>query len=64
MLTMHYLSEMTDQQTLVMYSGHPMGLYLSSQQAPRLVITNDMVCVCVVCVCVCVVCVCVSHHQQ
>lgn len=41
-LTMKYLSEMTDEQTLVLYSGHPMGLFPSSHQAPRLVITNGM----------------------
>ncbi|XP_012941651.1 urocanate hydratase [Aplysia californica] len=42
LLTMHYLSEMSEEQTLVMYSGHPMGLYPSSQAAPRLIITNGM----------------------
>lgn len=42
LLTMRYLSEMTDQQTLVMYSGHPMGLFPSSKQAPRVVVTNGM----------------------
>jgi urocanate hydratase len=41
-LTMKYLSEMTDAQTLVMYSGHPMGLFPSSPSAPRVVITNGM----------------------
>ncbi len=41
-LTMQYLSEMTDEQTLVMYSGHPMGLYPSHQDAPRVVVTNGM----------------------
>eukprot|EP00117_Sycon_ciliatum_P006458 scpid39974/ scgid9989/ Urocanate hydratase; Imidazolonepropionate hydrolase len=41
-LVMQYLSEMTEEQTLVMYSGHPMGLYPSSVSAPRLVITNGM----------------------
>jgi len=43
LLTMKYLSEMTDEQTLVMYSGHPMGLFPSHKQAPRVVITNGMV---------------------
>ncbi len=42
-LTMKYLSEMTDEQTLVMYSGHPLGLFPSSPQAPRVVVTNGMV---------------------
>jgi len=42
-LTMHYLSKMTDEQTLVMYSGHPMGLFPSSLEAPRVVVTNGMV---------------------
>lgn len=42
-LTMKYLSEMTDEQTLVMYSGHPMGLFPSHQEAPRVVVTNGMV---------------------
>ena len=42
-LTMKYLSEMTDQQTLVIYSGHPLGLFPSSNDAPRLVVTNGMV---------------------
>lgn len=42
-LVMHYLSEMTEQQTLVMYSGHPLGLFPSHQYAPRLIITNGMV---------------------
>jgi urocanate hydratase len=41
-LTMKYLSEMTDEQTLVMYSGHPMGLYPSHKEAPRVVVTNGM----------------------
>lgn len=40
---MKYLSEMDDTQTLTMYSGHPMGLYPSSQVSPRMVITNGMV---------------------
>lgn len=43
LLTMKYLSEMTDEQTLVMYSGHPMGLYPSHKNAPRVVVTNGMV---------------------
>ncbi len=43
LLTMKYLSEMTDEQTLVMYSGHPMGLFPSHKEAPRVVITNGMV---------------------
>ncbi|XP_041281804.1 urocanate hydratase [Onychostruthus taczanowskii] len=42
-LVMQYLSEMTEEQTLVMYSGHPLGLFPSHQRAPRLVITNGMV---------------------
>ncbi len=42
LLTMKYLSEMTDQQTLHMYSGHPMGLFPSSEDAPRVVVTNGM----------------------
>lgn len=42
-LTMKYLSEMTDEQTLVMYSGHPMGLFPSHKEAPRVVVTNGMV---------------------
>ncbi|MBU2061140.1 MAG: urocanate hydratase, partial [Bacteroidetes bacterium] len=37
LLTMQYLSEMTDEQTLTMYSGHPMGLYPSHKEAPRVV---------------------------
>ena len=41
-LTMQYLSEITDQQTLVMYSGHPMGLFPSHEDAPRVVVTNGM----------------------
>ena len=41
-LTMKYLSEMTDEQTLVMYSGHPMGLFPSHPNAPRVVVTNGM----------------------
>lgn len=42
-LTMKYLAEMTDEQTLVMYSGHPMGLFPSHKDAPRVVVTNGMV---------------------
>ena len=42
-LTMKYLSEMTDEQTLTMYSGHPMGLFPSHKEAPRVVVTNGMV---------------------
>jgi len=42
LLTMKYLSEMTDEQTLAMYSGHPMGLFPSHKDAPRVVITNGM----------------------
>ncbi|MFN3907820.1 MAG: urocanate hydratase [Flavobacterium sp.] len=42
-LTMQYLAEMTDEQTLVMYSGHPMGLFPSHKDAPRVVVTNGMV---------------------
>ena len=41
-LTMKYLSEMTEEQTLAMYSGHPMGLYPSHKDAPRVVVTNGM----------------------
>ncbi|MEX1190132.1 MAG: urocanate hydratase, partial [Bacteroidia bacterium] len=41
-LTMKYLSEMMDDQTLVMYSGHPMGLFPSNKEAPRVVVTNGM----------------------
>lgn len=43
LLTMKYLSEMTDKQTLTMFSGHPMGLFPSHQEAPRVVVTNGMV---------------------
>ena len=43
LLAMKYLSEMTDQQTLVMYSGHPLGLFPSHKDAPRVVLTNGMV---------------------
>ncbi len=41
-LTMQYLSEMTEEQTLAMYSGHPMGLFPSHKDAPRVVVTNGM----------------------
>ena len=43
LLAMRYLSEMTDEQTLVMYSGHPLGLFPSHPGAPRVVVTNGMV---------------------
>lgn len=43
LLTMQYLAEMTNNQTLVMYSGHPMGLFPSHPNAPRVVVTNGMV---------------------
>ncbi len=42
LITMKYLAEMTDEQTLVIYSGHPMGLYPSHKDAPRAVVTNGM----------------------
>ena len=42
LLTMQYLSEMTDEQTLHMYSGHPMGLFPSSKDAPMVIVTNGM----------------------
>ena len=42
LLTMKYLSEMNDEQTLVMYSGHPLGLFPSNENAPRVVVTNGM----------------------
>ena len=42
LLTMKYLSEMTEKQTLAMYSGHPMGLFPSAKNAPRVVVTNGM----------------------
>jgi urocanate hydratase len=42
-LTMKYLSEMTDEQTLVIYSGHPLGLFPSPKDGPRVVVTNGMV---------------------
>ena len=43
LLTMKYLSEMSDEQTLVLYSGHPLGLFPSHRDAPRVVVTNGMV---------------------
>jgi urocanate hydratase len=43
LLTMKYLSEITEEQTLAMYSGHPMGLFPSHKEAPRVVVTNGMV---------------------
>ncbi|CAH1783441.1 unnamed protein product [Owenia fusiformis] len=43
LLMMHYLSIMTEEQTLVMYSGHPMGLFPSHSNAPRVIVTNGMV---------------------
>jgi len=43
LITMKYLAEMTDEQTLVLYSGHPMGLFPSSNEAPRVIVTNGMV---------------------
>ncbi len=43
LLTMKYLSEMTEEQTLALYSGHPMGLFPSHKDAPRVVVTNGMV---------------------
>jgi len=43
LLTMKYLSEMTEEQTLAMYSGHPMGLFPSHKEAPRVIVTNGMV---------------------
>ena len=42
-LTMQYLATMTDEQTLVMYSGHPLGLFPSRPEAPRVIVTNGMV---------------------
>ena len=42
LLTMKYLSTMTDEQTLVLYSGHPLGLFPSHADAPRVVVTNGM----------------------
>ncbi len=43
LLTMQYLAKMTDEQTLVLYSGHPLGLFPSHREAPRVVVTNGMV---------------------
>lgn len=43
LLTMKYLAQMTDEQTLVLYSGHPLGLFPSHKDAPRVVVTNGMV---------------------
>src|SRR3989339_1233933 len=43
LLTMKYLAQMTDEQTLILYSGHPMGLFPSHKDAPRVVVTNGMV---------------------
>ncbi len=43
LLTMKYLSQMTEEQTLVLYSGHPLGLFPSHKDAPRVVVTNGMV---------------------
>jgi urocanate hydratase len=43
LITMKYLAEMTDEQTLVVYSGHPLGLFPSHKEAPRVVVTNGMV---------------------
>ncbi|MBR7068248.1 MAG: urocanate hydratase [Bacteroidales bacterium] len=43
LLTMQYLANMTDEQTLVLYSGHPLGLFPSHREAPRVVVTNGMV---------------------
>ncbi len=43
LLTMQYLATMTDEQTLVMYSGHPLGLFPSHKDAPRVIVTNGMV---------------------
>ena len=43
LLTMQYLATMTDEQTLVLYSGHPIGLFPSGKEAPRVVVTNGMV---------------------
>ena len=42
-LVLQYLSQMTEEQTLVMYSGHPMGLFPSLPSSPRAIITNGMV---------------------
>lgn len=43
LLTMQYLAQMTEEQTLVMYSGHPLGLFPSRKEAPRVIVTNGMV---------------------
>ena len=43
-MAMHLLSKMTEEQTLIMYSGHPLGLFPSHPEAPRAIITNGMVC--------------------
>jgi len=43
LITMEYLAEMTDEQSLVLYSGHPLGLFPSHKEAPRVVVTNGMV---------------------
>lgn len=43
LITMQYLAQMTDEQTLVLYSGHPMGLFPSHKDAPRVIVTNGMV---------------------
>ena len=43
LITIQYLATMTDEQTLVMYSGHPLGLFPSHKEAPRVVVTNGMV---------------------
>jgi len=43
-LVMHFLSTMSEEQTLVLYSGHPLGLFPSHPDAPRVAITNGMVC--------------------
>ena len=51
-LLLHYLSIMDEDQTLVLYSGHPMGLFPSHPMAPRCVISNGMVCVMLVWLCV------------
>lgn len=40
---MRYLADMSDEQTLVMYSGHPLGLFPSAKHAPRVIVTNGMV---------------------
>jgi len=43
LITMQYLAEMTDEQTLALYSGHPMGLFPSHKDAPRVIVTNGMI---------------------